>query len=122
MENWAFDPEVLRLYARHHKTGETIPQALIDKISKSERFNQGFITVEDLAACFLDMDWHSLTSQIPVDAKAFEKQSLEKIELIPEIIVRYRSTYFRHIWSAGGGYDAGTDLLYLGGRPGCGCI
>ena len=107
MENWAFDPEVLHMYARHYKTGETIPQALIDKISKSEKFNQGFITVEYLAACYLDMDWHSLTTPEPVDVNAFEKNSLDKIKLMPEIIARYRSTFFKHIWSAGGGYDAG---------------
>ena len=107
MENWAFDPEVLRLYARHFQTGETIPQALLDKVEKSEKFNQGFVTVEYLSACFLDMDWHSLTNPGIVDAGAFEKKSLNKIQLIPEIVVRYRSTYFAHIWSAGGGYDAG---------------
>jgi peptidyl-dipeptidase Dcp len=107
MENWAFDPEVLRMYARHYKTGETIPQVLIDKISMSDKFNQGFITVEYLAACFLDMDWHSLTTPKLADVNAFEKKSLDKIKLMPEIGVRYRSTFFRHIWSAGGGYDAG---------------
>jgi peptidyl-dipeptidase Dcp len=107
MENWAFDPEVLRIYARHYKSGVTIPQALIDKISNSEKFNQGFETVEYLAACFLDMDWHSLTTKTLVEANAFEKQSLDKIKLMPEIVVRYRSTYFKHIFSAGGGYDAG---------------
>jgi peptidyl-dipeptidase Dcp len=107
MENWAFDPEVLRMYSRHYKTGEVIPQALIDKISKSGKFNQGFITVEYLAACFLDMDWHSLTTPALVDANVFEKNSLDKIRLMPEIVARYRSTYFKHIWSAGGGYDAG---------------
>ncbi len=107
MENWAFDPEVLHMYARHYKTGEIIPQALIDKVSKSEKFNQGFITVEYLAACFLDMDWHSLTSPTLVDANELEQKSLDKIKLMPEIVVRYRSTFFKHIWSAGGGYDAG---------------
>lgn len=107
MENWAFDPEVLRLYARHYQTGEVIPQALVDKIEKSDKFNQGFVTVEYLSACFLDMDWHSLASPGVVDANAFETKSLSKIQLIPEIVVRYRSTYFSHIWSAGGGYDAG---------------
>jgi peptidyl-dipeptidase Dcp len=107
MENWAFDPEVLRMYAHHYKTGETIPRQLIDKISNSGKFNQGFITVEYLAACYLDMDWHSLTTPAQVDATTLEKQSLDKIHLMPEIVVRYRSTYFKHIWSAGGGYDAG---------------
>lgn len=107
MENWAFDPEVLRMYAKHYKTGEPIPQSLIDKIEKSDKFNQGFVTVEYLSACFLDMDWHSLTEPRIVDANEFETASMKKIGLIPEIVVRYRSTYFAHIWSAGGGYDAG---------------
>jgi peptidyl-dipeptidase Dcp len=107
MENWAFEPEVLQFYARHYKTGEVIPQALVEKIKNSEKFNQGFTTVEYLSACFLDMDWHSLTDPEPVDAGAFEKASMQQIGLIPEIVVRYRSTYFSHIWGAGSGYDAG---------------
>ncbi|MEX2117592.1 MAG: M3 family metallopeptidase [Bacteroidota bacterium] len=106
MENWAFDPEVLRLYARHYNTGEVIPQALIDKIRNSEKFNQGFETVEYLAACFLDMDWHSLSAPQDFEANAFERASLKKIGLISEIVVRYRSPYFSHIWG-GSGYDAG---------------
>lgn len=105
MENWAFDPEVLRLYARHYATGEVIPAALAEKITRSDKFNQGFITVEYLAASLLDMDWHTLTSREPVDANSFEKQSIEKMRLIPEIISRYRSPYFAHIWSSG--YSAG---------------
>jgi peptidyl-dipeptidase Dcp len=107
MENWAFDPEVLRLYARHYQTGEVIPQSLIDKIEKSDKFNQGFVTVEYLSACFLDMDWHSLTSPDLVDASILETKSLNKIRLMPEIVVRYRSTYFAHIWGAASMYDAG---------------
>ena len=105
MENWAFDPEVLRLYARHYATGEVIPAGLAEKITRSDKFNQGFITVEYLAASILDMDWHTLTSTTPVDANTFEKQSVEKMRLIPEIISRYRSPYFAHIWSSG--YSAG---------------
>jgi peptidyl-dipeptidase Dcp len=104
MEHWALEPEVLRTYAFHYKTGEVIPQILVDKITKSSKFNQGFATVEYLAASFLDMDWHSLTSTEPVDVVAFENQSLGKIGLMPEIISRYRSTYFSHII---GGYEAG---------------
>ena len=107
MENWAFEPQVLKLYARHYRTGEVIPQALVDRITKSETFNQGFVTVEYLAACFLDMDWHSLSGTEAVDAGAFEKKSLDRIQLIPEIVVRYRSPYFSHIWGSGAGYDAG---------------
>jgi peptidyl-dipeptidase Dcp len=105
MENWAFEPEVLKSYARHYKTGEVIPPSLIDKIEKSGKFNQGFVTVEYLSASFLDMDWHTLTDTKPVDVTAFEKKALDKIGLIPEIIVRYRSPFFAHIFS--GGYSSG---------------
>jgi peptidyl-dipeptidase Dcp len=105
MENWAMDPQVLKMYAKHYKTGETIPQELIDKISNSTLFNQGFETVEYLAASFLDMDWHSLTDTVQRDVPTFEKQSLGNIGLIPEIASRYQSTNFAHIFS--GGYSAG---------------
>lgn len=100
MENWAFTPEVMKTYAFHYKTAKVIPQHLIDKIVKSSKFNQGFATVEYLAACYLDMNWHTLTSTVPVETNSFEKQSLEKIGLIPEIVSRYRSTYFLHIFSS----------------------
>jgi peptidyl-dipeptidase Dcp len=103
MENWASEPEVLRVYAKHYKTGEVIPEALITKLEKSAQFNQGFETTELLAASLLDMDWHTL----PFDGnvEAFEKAAMDKIGLIPEIAPRYRSTYFSHIFS--GGYSAG---------------
>ncbi|MFA3782376.1 M3 family metallopeptidase [Melioribacteraceae bacterium 4301-Me] len=104
MENWAFEPEVLKIYAKHYQTGETIPQELIEKIQKSKLFNQGFETVEYLAAAFLDMDWHTLTDTNEQDVIAFEKKSLSKIGLIPEIESRYQSTNFLHIV---GGYSAG---------------
>jgi len=105
MENWAAEPEVLKMYAKHYQTGEPIPDELIEKIKNSSKFNQGFATVEYLAAAFLDMDWHTLTEPKEVDPIAFENQSMKKIGLIPEIVVRYRSPYFRHIFS--GGYSAG---------------
>lgn len=105
MENWAFEPEVLKMYAKHYETGETIPQELIDKLKKAKLFNQGFETVEYLAASFLDMDWHTLAEPKEIDVLSFENESLNKIGLIPEIITRYRSTYFRHIFS--GGYSSG---------------
>jgi peptidyl-dipeptidase Dcp len=105
MENWVAEPEVLRSFARHYKTGEPIPQALIDKVKKSGTFNQGFATVEYLSAAFLDMDWHTLTATDIQDASAFEAKSLSAINLIPEIVVRYRSPYFSHIFS--GGYSSG---------------
>lgn len=105
MENWAFEPEVLKMYAKHYETGEVIPQELIDKLEKASRFNQGFVTVEYLAASFLDMDWHTLAEAKELDADEFEEASLNKIGLIPEIIVRYKSPYFGHIFS--GGYASG---------------
>ncbi|MFC1783777.1 M3 family metallopeptidase, partial [Planctomycetota bacterium] len=105
MENWASEPEVLRAYARHYQTGEPIRQELIDKLKNARHFNQGFMTVEYLAASFLDMDWHTLTEAVEHDPLEFETNSLNKIGLIPEIISRYRSFYFRHIFS--GGYSSG---------------
>jgi peptidyl-dipeptidase Dcp len=105
MENWAAEPDVLRMYARHYKTGDVIPQELIEKMKKAALFNQGFITVEYLAASFLDMDWHTLTETKKLDVNEFETKSLNTIGLIPEIVSRYRSTYFRHIFS--GEYSAG---------------
>ena len=105
MENWASDPEVIKTYARHYETGEPIPDELIEKIKKAGTFNQGFANVEYLASCFLDMDWHTLTEAREMDCAEFEKSSMEKIGLIPEIIPRWRSTYFGHIFA--GGYSAG---------------
>jgi len=104
MENWALHPDVLKTYAKHYKTGKVIPQKLIDKIKNASLFNQGFETVEYLAASFLDMDWHTIESDVK-DVNKFEKQSMDKIGLIKEIIPRYRSTYFKHIFS--GSYSSG---------------
>jgi peptidyl-dipeptidase Dcp len=105
MENWCMHPEVLKNYALHYETGEPIPDELIMKIKNSDKFNQGFETVEYLAASFLDMDWHTLTEPIEKDADEFENSSMNKIGLMDEIAPRYRSTYFNHIFS--GGYSAG---------------
>jgi peptidyl-dipeptidase Dcp len=105
IENWAAEPEVLRAYAKHYKTGKVIPDALIDKLEKSSQFNQGFITTELLAASILDMDFHTATNPAIDDVRAFEKKSMEKIGLIDEILPRYRSPYFQHTFS--GGYTAG---------------
>ncbi|MFB6319683.1 M3 family metallopeptidase [Saccharicrinis sp. FJH54] len=105
MENWAGEPEVLKLYAYHYKTGELIPEELIEKINKASHFNQGFATVEYVSAALLDMDWHTLT-EVPEDGvNEFETKTLNKYGMIPEIVVRYRSPYFAHIFS--GGYSAG---------------
>ncbi len=105
MENWTSEPEVLKLYAKHYQTGEVIPAELVEKLEKASKFNQGFTTIEYLSASFLDMDWHTLTEAGEQDTLTFEEASLSKIGLIPEIVVRYRSTYFNHIFS--GGYSAG---------------
>lgn len=105
MENWALDPEVLAMYARHYETGEPIPAELIAKIKAANTFNQGFATTEYLAASFLDMDWHTRTDGTVADVNEYENAALAAIGLIPEIISRYRSTYFSHIFS--GGYSAG---------------
>ena len=105
MENWAGEPEVLRLYAKHYKTGEVIPEELITKIQKSGLFNQGFETVEYLAASILDLDFHTVADTMEIQVGDFESRSMDRINLISEIIPRYRSTYFAHIFD--GGYAAG---------------
>jgi peptidyl-dipeptidase Dcp len=105
MENWALEPEVLKVYAKHYQTGEVIPSELIEKLKKSRKFNQGFATVEYLAAAFLDMDYHTLEDAKELDPIKFEEESMKRIGMIPEIVVRYRSTNFQHIFS--GGYSAG---------------
>lgn len=109
MENWAFQPEVLASYARHFETGEIIPSELVDKINAAGTFNQGFMTTELAAASILDLKWHML-SELPDEVEnsfveSFEDQACKDMGLIDEIIPRYRSTYFAHIFS--GGYSAG---------------
>ena len=105
MENWAAEPEVLRLYAKHYKTGQVIPDELIAKLQEAATFDQGFATVEYLAASYLDMNYHTLTSRLGQNVVPFEREAMENIGLIPSIIPRYRSTYFNHIFN--GGYSAG---------------
>ncbi len=105
MENWCWEPEVMKTYAKHYKTGEIMPKELMDKIQKASTFNQGFINTELLAASFLDMDYHMMKDTTAFDVTKFEKASMDKIGMIPQIIVRYRSTYFNHIFS--GEYSAG---------------
>ena len=105
MENWAAEPEVLKMYAKHYKTGEVIPDALVSKLKKAGTFDQGFATTEYLAASLLDLAYHSQTEDITIDANTFEKEAMAKIGLIESIIPRYRSTYFSHIFS--GGYSSG---------------
>lgn len=105
MENWMSEPEILKLYAMHYVTGEVIPDTLIDKMNKANKFNQGFATVEYMAASFLDMAWHTLPAMNVEDVRIFEQEAMRNIGLIDEIIPRYRSTYFQHIFS--GGYSSG---------------
>ena len=123
-ENWAFQPEVLATYARHYQTGEVIPQELVDRIVAASKFNQGFMTTELAAASILDMKWHELSSvDVPedsplasgqdgsaeglkvIDPVKFEEQVCREMGLIEEIIPRYRTTYFAHIFNSG--YSAG---------------
>ncbi len=105
MEHWALEPEVLREYARHHSSDTVIPDTLIEKIKKSSLFNQGFSNTEYLAACLLDMAYHTRGQAVPLDIRSFEQDLFRKIGLIPQILPRYRSTYFAHI--AAWGYSAG---------------
>jgi peptidyl-dipeptidase Dcp len=105
MENWAFQPDVLATYARHYETGEVIPAELIEKINATGTFNQGFMTTELAAAAILDLKWHMIESMEGVDPMAFEAEACAQMGLIDEIIPRYRTTYFAHIFS--GGYSAG---------------
>jgi len=104
MEHWCTEPEVLKSYAKQYETGEPIPDQLIAKMNKTSFFNQGFVSTEFLAACYLDMAFHSQTDTALLDIGKFETEFLTGKGLIPEIKPRYRSTYFIHIT---GGYDAG---------------
>ncbi len=105
MENWALEPEVLKSFAKHYKTGEVIPDALIQKIKSSGTYGQGFATTEYLSASMLDMDYHTQQQVLEGNIGDFEKKSMDSKGLINEIIPRYRSTYFNHIFS--GGYSSG---------------
>lgn len=105
MENWMKEPEVLRMFAKHYESGEDIAAEIIDKITASAKFDQGFKTVEYMAASYLDMAYHVLDHAESIDPGEFEERAMAGIGLIDEIIPRYRSTYFSHIFS--GGYSAG---------------
>ncbi len=106
-EHWALDPRVLKNYAVHYKTGNLIPQSLVDKIKKASTFNEGYALTEAIAAASLDMQWHKLSADTTItDADTFEKYALHVTGLdLPQVPPRYRSTYFLHIW--GNGYAAG---------------
>ena len=105
MENWCYEPEVMRSYAKHYLTSETIPDSLIASLQRASTFNQGFVMTELLSATILDMDYHMVTTTDSIDVEAFEKASMERMGMIPQIIVRYRSTNFSHIFTTG--YEAG---------------
>jgi peptidyl-dipeptidase Dcp len=107
MENWATEPEVLKVYARHWKTGQVIPTALVKKIEATARFNQGFKNVEYLAAALLDMEWHTLSTTAEVDSGALERIALARMSMPDNIVPRYRTTYYQHIFGPGGGYSSG---------------
>jgi peptidyl-dipeptidase Dcp len=105
MENWMGEPEVLRMFAKHYQTGEVIPDDLVKKIQATSKFNQGFGTSEFMAACYLDMAWHTMDSPTDADPREIESKEMSRIGMIDEIVPRYRNTYFAHIFS--GGYSAG---------------
>lgn len=105
MENWAAEPEVLKMYAKHYQTGEVIPDELIKKLQEASTYNQGFATVEYLAASYLDMAYHNRSEPINQHIAPFEEKAMQQIGLTEAIIPRYRSTYFTHIFA--GGYSAG---------------
>ena len=105
MENWCRHPQVMKMYAHHYQTGEAIPDTLIEKIAAAQTYGQGFMTTELLAASLLDMDYYSIKEKQAIDPLQFEEQAMQKIGLIHEIISRYRSPYFQHIFTTG--YDAG---------------
>jgi peptidyl-dipeptidase Dcp len=105
LENWALQPEVLRSYALHYETGEPMPDELIEKMQKAGTFNNGFVVSEFVAAAALDMAWHKIEEPFTGDVNEFESKTMKDLGLIDEILVRYRSTYYTHVFS--GGYAAG---------------
>jgi peptidyl-dipeptidase Dcp len=105
MENYCYHPEVLKTYAFHYQTGQVIPDSLIAKINKASTFNQGFVQTELLSASILDMDYHKMNTTSAFDVNAFEEASMKKMKMIPQIITRYRSTFYNHIFTTG--YAAG---------------
>jgi peptidyl-dipeptidase Dcp len=105
MENWAMDPVVIKTFAKHYATGEVIPDELLQKVENSAKFNQGFVSVEYLAASLLDLDYHSISEKQEINVTEFENNAMNNINMPDNIVVRYRSTYFGHIFA--GGYSAG---------------
>ena len=100
MENWALEPQVLEHYALHHETGQVMPRALMDRLARAQHFNQGFATVEYLAASYLDLAWHQLTVPEEIEVGAFEAEAMQQLGLVQQIVPRYTSTNFRHIFAS----------------------
>ena len=105
MENYCYRPEIMKTYAFHYQTGEVMPDSLIQKINNAKTFNQGFVETELLSASILDMDYHEITDTADFDVNVFEAESMAKMHMIPQIITRYRSTFYNHIFTTG--YEAG---------------
>lgn len=105
MENYCYHPQIMKTYAFHYQTGEVMPDELIEKINRASTFNEGFVMTELLSASILDMDYHKMTTTEAFDVNAFEEASMKKMRMIPEIITRYRSTFYNHIFTTG--YAAG---------------
>ena len=105
MENYCYRPEIIKTYAKHYQTGEVMPDSLIEKINRAATFNQGFVETELLSASILDMDYHEITDTADFDVNVFEAEAMAKMQMIPQIITRYRSTFYNHIFTTG--YEAG---------------
>ena len=105
MENYCYHPQIMKTYAFHYQTGEVMPDELIEKINCASTFNEGFVMTELLSASILDMDYHKMTTTEAFDVNAFEEASMKNMQMIPEIITRYRSTFYNHIFTTG--YAAG---------------
>jgi peptidyl-dipeptidase Dcp len=105
MENWAFEPEFLKTYAKHYQTDEVVPDELIAQMERAGKFNQGFVTGENLASAWVDYYWYNITEEVTKNGVDFELETTKKIHLIPELMPRHRTTYFTHIF--GGGYAMG---------------
>ena len=105
MENYCYHPQIMKTYAFHYQTGEVMPDELIEKINRASTFNEGFVMTELLSASILDMDYHKMTTTEAFDVNAFEDASMKNMQMIPEIITRYRSTFYNHIFTTG--YAAG---------------
>jgi len=105
LENWVGEPELLKEYAKHYQTGEVIPDDLVNKLMNARHFNAGFDNVEYIAAAILDLEWHTYPFEFNMDVNKFEKEVMDRISMIDQIVPRYRTTNFSHIF--GGGYAAG---------------